>query len=188
MAAIPYPTRETLSPETAELLVRLGSLNVTRMMAHSTRVLDGYSRLGLMLLRKGKLDPLLRELAILRVGCLNNSPYEWRQHVDLARALGADEAVLEAVKAGTTSELTQDQRLVVAYAEQLCLKGAADAPLLQQIKARFSPEQIIELTIVCGYYVMTAIFLNTLDIEIEDTPPLGMTISAQLNSAAGKRS
>ncbi len=180
MANTAYPSPDSLSAETSDILVRLGSLNVTRMMAHSTSVLDGYSRFGLKLLRKGRLDPMIRELVILRVGILCQCPYEWHQHEGLARAMGASEGAIEAVRIGRLEAMSEIEQRAVAFADDICGDGAASKDTLTRARAHFSPEELVELTMVCGYYLMTAAFLKTFDIEIEDTPPLGATIAAQM--------
>ncbi|MET0988623.1 MAG: carboxymuconolactone decarboxylase family protein, partial [Steroidobacteraceae bacterium] len=86
MARVSYPSN--LSPEITDLLSRRGALNVMRMMAHAPGVMTAYSQLGVTLLRKGKLDPVLRELAILKIGLLCESEYEWHQHASIARTVG----------------------------------------------------------------------------------------------------
>ena len=47
-----------------------------------------------------------------------------------------------------------------------------------------SLEELVELSMTCGYYIMTAGFLRSFEIEIEATPPLGATIAAGLASRA----
>ena len=44
--------------------------------------------MGIQLLGKGVLSPRERELAIMRVGWLCRAPYEWTQHVDIAKRYG----------------------------------------------------------------------------------------------------
>jgi alkylhydroperoxidase family enzyme len=178
MARIPYP--EAPTPETAEFLVRLGSLNVNRMMSHAAPVLEGFAKLGLGILRKGKLDPALRELAILRVGVNCASEYEWHQHVGFARAVGAREAAIEAVRTGRYEELEELEQIVVAFADEICRDRGASAQTLARAQLHFDAERLVELTMTCGYYIMTAGFLKTFDIEAETTAPLGETVAARL--------
>lgn len=54
VARIAYPSAEDLPVEVADRLVRLGSLNVTRMLAHNVPLMEAYGRFGVMLLRKGR--------------------------------------------------------------------------------------------------------------------------------------
>jgi len=175
VARTKYP--EDLSQDMKDRLARLGSLNITRMMAHSEPVLEGYSRMGLTLLRKGKLDPRLREIAVLKIGLLCGSDYEWHQHVSLARAVGVPEATIEAIAGNRHAGLPETERFVIDFAEEIYrLKRPTDA-VFEAMRERLSTEALVELTLTCGYYIMTACFLRTFDIEIEDGPSLGETIA-----------
>ena len=73
MARIPYPDPIELTEETAEFLGRLPALNIFRMLAGTEGLLQAFTRFGNHLLYRSELDPVLRELAILRVGVLSNA-------------------------------------------------------------------------------------------------------------------
>lgn len=175
MARIPYP--DGLSKEIRDRLVKLGNLNVTRMMTHSEPVMEAYSKLGLAILRKGKLDPKLREIAVLKIGLLCESDYEWHQHVSFARAVGVPDATINAVANGGTTALSETERLVLAFAEETFSRKRVSDAVFSAIGKHLSHEELVELSIACGYYIMTAGYLRTFDIEIEDGPSLGDTIS-----------
>lgn len=177
MARIPYPDPATQSDELRDKLRRLGSLNVTRMISHSEGALSGYSRLGTHLLRRGKLDPVIREIVILRVGQLCGSAYEWHQHVSVARAVGMDERTLQAVADHDLDQLTEAQRVAVAIAEEIKRDAGASERTIARAKTLFGPEELVELVLAAGFYIMTAGLLLSFDIEIEDTPPLGASIA-----------
>jgi len=176
MARIPYPDPATQSEELRDKLRRLGSLNVTRMISHSEGALSGYSKLGAFLLRRGKLDPVVREIVILRIGQLSGSDYEWHQHESVARAIGMDEQTLKAVASGQYDRLADSQQSAVAIAEEIKRDGGASSATLERARQFFEDEELVELILCCGFYIMTAGLLLSLDIEIEDTPPLGESI------------
>lgn len=178
MARIPYPDPTLQSAELQDRLQRLGSLNVTRMMSHSEGAMQAYSRLGTFLLRKGTLDPVLREVVILRIGQLRGSEYEWHQHVSVARAVGMDEATLQAIEDQAFERLNERQRIALAVAEEIERDGGASATTFARAVAQFTPEELVELCLVAGYYIMTAGLLLSFEIEIEDTPPLGASMPA----------
>ena len=69
MARIPYPDPATLLPETQETLAKIGDppMNIFRMLAGTEGLLQAFTRFGNHLLYRSELDPVLRELAILRV-------------------------------------------------------------------------------------------------------------------------
>lgn len=178
MARIPYPDADALDPEIADRLQRMGSLNVNRMMAHAPTLMVAYSKLGAALLRKGSLEPTLRELVILRIGVLCDSEYEWYQHVSVGRAVGLPDEKINAMKSGDFSSLTEREKIAVAYAEDIKNKGRVNDATFEQAKAQFTPGELVELNLVSGFYIMTAGHLLTLEIEKEDTPPLGETMKA----------
>lgn len=178
MARLPYPDPSLQSPEIRDRLERIGSLNVTRMMSHAGDLMLAYSRMGTALLLKGDLDPILREAVILRVGQLCRSDYEWHQHVSVARAVGMNEATLEAIGEQDFARLERKQQVALRVAEEIYRENAASDATMEEAIALFTPREIVELCLVTGYYIMTAGYLRSLNIEIEDTPPLGDSMAA----------
>ena len=178
MARIPYPDPANQSAEVRDRLARIGSLNVTRMMSHAEGPMLAYSKLGTALLLRGKLDPVLREIVILRIGQLCGSDYEWHQHVSVARAVGMDEATLQAVSDQNFTALTPAQQAAVAVAEEIKRSSGASAATIERARQFFSSEQLVELCLVAGYYIMTAGFLLSFDVEIEEGAPLGESMRA----------
>ena len=170
MARIAYPDPEALSPETQERLTKLGSLNVTRMMAHNEGLMMAYSKMGVQILRRGMLDPVLREAVILRVGQLCKSDYEWYQHESVARAVGMDEAMLAAVAKQDFAGLPERFRIGIAFAEEIEAGGEVSAETFATARGFFSSGELVELAIVVGYYRMTAGYLRSFAIEKEGTP------------------
>lgn len=178
MARIPYPAEDSLDPEIADRLARMGSLNVNRMMAHAPTLMVAYSKLGAALLRKGTLEPTVRELVILRIGVLCDSDYEWYQHVSVGRAVGLPDDKINAMKSGDFSLLSERECLAVAYAEDIRRQGRVSDGIFERARAEFTPGELVELNLLAGFYIMTAGHLLTMEIEAEDTPPLGETMKA----------
>ncbi|HEX9259274.1 MAG TPA: carboxymuconolactone decarboxylase family protein, partial [Acidimicrobiales bacterium] len=96
MARIPYPDPATLLPETVEVLAKVGDppLNIFRMLAGGEGLLRAFMRFGNHLLARTRVDPVLREIAILRVGVLSGAAYEVYQHERIGRDLGMGEELL----------------------------------------------------------------------------------------------
>lgn len=176
MALIPFPAPEILADDVTASLDKYGSLNVTRMMAHQPALMQAYGRMGVELLRRGRLDPVLRELLILRVGQLCNSDYELHQHVSVARAVGMPASLLESVLAGDWSALDEPTLAALAIVEEVCRETCASADVMTAAMKYFDHGELVEILILAGYYVMTAGFLSSLEIEVEDGPPLGETM------------
>jgi hypothetical protein len=78
MALLPYLKDEDASPEVLKILkARPLVLNVQRMTANAQGVFPIRSKLSNALFTQIKLDPKLREIAILRTAKDCHSTYEW---------------------------------------------------------------------------------------------------------------
>lgn len=168
MARIPYITDETIPEEAKADFEKLAPLNIFRMMAHSGKLLGRYIRLGNYLLFKSKLDPILREIAILRVGYLSGASYETHQHERIGRDVGMSEALIEAVKQGPDAEGFDDlQRMVMHITDDLVHNVRASDATFRPLQEKLSTKELQELVLTVGYYMMTCRFLETFDIDIE---------------------
>ena len=156
MARIAFPDEASLDEDLRASLRKYGSLNVTRMMAHQPRLMQAYSRMGLEILLHGVLDPVLREMIILRVGDLCQSEYERHQHVSVARRVGMSEETLAALLANDRAGFSDRQRTALDLADQICLDHVASTETMDVAKQLFTPVELIEICMVVGYYVMTA--------------------------------
>ena len=99
MARLPYLARADLKPEDQELLNR--DINLYRVLAHSPDALRAFSGLGYFIRRKSRLEPRLREMAILQVGYLERSAYEYSHHIEIGRHFGVSDDDIRAIAAET---------------------------------------------------------------------------------------
>ncbi|MCC2102709.1 MAG: carboxymuconolactone decarboxylase family protein, partial [Hyphomicrobiales bacterium] len=80
MARIPYFDISKAEGRAKKAYEKLPKLNIFRMLGHSGELVDGFNRLGSQILYFTKIDPILREIAIIRVGVLSKAGYEVHQH------------------------------------------------------------------------------------------------------------
>jgi 4-carboxymuconolactone decarboxylase len=110
MTRIPYPDPAALSDYVNGVVAR-APLNVMRMMSHASEpVFDGFGQFSGAFYRPSALDPLLREIAILRVGHLSQSRYEVFHHEGLGRQLGLGDAQIAAIARGQPDSALTDAR------------------------------------------------------------------------------
>lgn len=179
MARIPYADPAQYDDKTAHLLDRMAPLNIFKMMANAPGLLRPFVDLGSAFLFEGKLDPVTRECAILRVGYLSNARYETAQHEKIGRDVGMSDALIEAVKIGAEAEdLSDEQRLTLAYVDDLVINVKAGDATFQPALAHFGAEALQELTLITGYYMMVCRFLETFEVDIEDGGAAGLNMQA----------
>ena len=66
MARLEYPKAEELSEKTRDLLSLTVDINIFRMMGHCETLIAPFLALGANILMASRIDPVLRELAIVR--------------------------------------------------------------------------------------------------------------------------
>src|SRR4051812_23885962 len=168
MNRMPYP--KEITPESKALLDARPPRNVFKMLANAPALMPGLMELTGAILYRAKLDPVSRELAVLRVGHLCGSHYEVEQHKKIAKACGISQ---EKIDGALQDELEleiygEKEQLVLRMAEEVVRNVKAEDGLFAQTLAAFGPEQTLELVIVIGVYVMLAQVLENAEVELEE--------------------
>lgn len=177
MARLPYVDPATAPAEVRDLLARLPvSLNVFRMMAHAETNFRPLVQLGTAILGRQQLSSRLRELAILHVATLSRARYEWVQHVPIAEATGVTRAQVEAVERGDPEAACFDatDRLVLRFVGEVVRDVRASDATFAALAAAFSPQEIVELVLAIGYYMLIARLLETTAVDLD--PPMGTKV------------
>ena len=175
MARIPYFDLDQASPAIRDMVASRPPLNIYRMVAHGGPTAEGFLALGSAILRRSALDPQLRELVILRVGALCGSHYEVFQHRRVAAQAGVPPAKIEAVlrqpqgepEAGAFSALELD---VLRFADAVVREVKAPQPLFDAVAAALPHQQVVELMMTIGFYMLVSRLLENLEVDLEDPP------------------
>jgi len=177
MARLPYVDPATAPEKVRETLERLpAKLNVFRMMAQAETCFRPLLQLGTAILARQALSPRLRELTILLVGRRSPAPYEWIQHVPIAKATGASDEQIAAVERGALDAACFDdrERAVLAAAAELLERPRLGDASFAALERLFSPREIVELILTVGYYMMVARLLESTAVDID--PPAGTAV------------
>jgi 4-carboxymuconolactone decarboxylase len=170
MALLPYLDDKDASPEVLKILkARPLVLNVQRMMANAQGVFVDRSKLSNALFSKIKLDPRLREIAILRTAKDCHSVYEWTQHVPAAQHVGVTDEQIAAIENWSTADCFSElERLVLRLTDEVNANVKGSRETVEALKRHVSPGEIIELLIIIGHWRQTASVLETLEVDLED--------------------
>lgn len=156
---------ELASPEVREALDALPSLGVFRIVAHADTAFRPWLALGGALLGSLKLDPLLRELAILRVAVMTGCDYERVQHEAIAVGVGVrgDQVVALRARRESGKEFEGKQALVVRFVGEVISNRGAD--LVAELEEALSAREVIELLLVIAYYHGLALLINATGLQ-----------------------
>ena len=168
MARIPYFDIDKAEGRAKKAYEKLPKLNIFRMLGHSGELVDGFNRLGSQLLYFTKLDPVLREIAIIRVGVLSKATYEVHQHERIGRQLGMSEAKIAAIHEGPeAAAFSEVEKEIMRFTDDVVKNVRASDATFAPLAKRFSHKEMQELTLTVGYYMMVSRFLETFGVDIE---------------------
>ena len=168
---MPLLPMEQMPPKTRQMIEGDGptnSLNINKMMAHAESCVRHYMRMGSAILSQLQLDPVLRELVVLRVGVLCDSSYQRFQHEKIARQVGVPEEKIQGVANSLDASCFSDlERLVLQYTDEVTTKVRSQDDTFQKLGEHFDHRELAELTLVIGFYNMVSRFLVNMDVMEE---------------------
>jgi 4-carboxymuconolactone decarboxylase len=188
MARLPALDPAHAEPRVRSALERLPKLAVFATVANAQGTFVNWLRFGGDCLDGRWFDPLLRELAILRVARLTpGAQYEWAQHVPILLAVGGSPAQVAALEADDVEAdvLGEDGRLVVRFTTQVVIDATPDDATFAAMSARFTAAQITQLLLVIGQYMMVGRVMATAQLELDAV--LGADVLAGIEQAEQDR-
>jgi|SRR5689334_21303152 len=169
MARVPYLQKSDLAAEHQDLLAR--NITLFQALVNSPNAARAFSGLGQFIRFKSRLEPRLRELAILQVGYLARQPYEWSHHIKIGRDFGvsdADIAGLIAETEGKPSDLEPVAKAVLKAAREMTRNLAISDATYAELKQSLDDERLVDLTITIAFYNAVVRVLHTLQIDVEE--------------------
>ena len=147
----------------------LSRLNVVRTFAVNPRLAVAWQPFAYYVLRTSTLPPRDRETLILRIGWLNQSQYEFTQHVRVGKGTGLTDADIERIKSGPGAPgLDPFSVALLSAVDQLRSKSFVDDPTWAVLKSRYDEKQLMDVVVTTGQYNLVSWYLNTLGTPIED--------------------
>ena len=162
------PDDPLVREEFGKLAAGSGILNLHRMMAHAPALMKASGDMALAFRRDTKLPRAVAELAILRAAQVLDAPYVWTRHLPLARDCGVTDEQIDALASWPdNSAFTPAQRAALGFTEQAVRQSPIDDGTAVELRRHFSAREIVELAMVVGFYVSTALFVKALAVPAE---------------------
>ena len=184
MALLPYVQDDTSSREVQVLFQHCRSLlgrvaNAIRVAAHTPRVaqsLVGFMVAALRTEVSGVLDMRIKALVILKTSTLNGCAYCVGHNTALGRSLGFQEDEIEAISQNyqLSDYFSPADQAAIHWAECLTERTYKRHPeAMAQLKLHFNDAQIVEITMVSGFFNFWNRFTDALEIDIESSDSVG---------------
>lgn len=170
MARLPYLTAADLAPQDRDLLAR--DLNLYHELVHSPNAARAFAAPALYVRHDSRLDPRLRELAILQVGYVTRSEYEYAHHIEIARGVGVSDEDIRAValeSAGATSTLGTLERAVLSAAREIVDQPKISDETFATLSKHLDEECTVDLVLAISFYCAVVRVLGVLQIDLEQS-------------------
>lgn len=143
-------------------------LQLFRTIAHHPVLLDKLRSTGTYLLNFGTIDPIERELVILRTCFRCGCEYEWGVHVAIfAEAVGLSGEQVTATASNATSAFAPEHRSLIDLVDQLHDTSSVTDELWGVLRRRYRDEQLVELITLVGQYHTVSFTANALGVRLE---------------------
>ncbi|MGA8550110.1 MAG: carboxymuconolactone decarboxylase family protein [Stellaceae bacterium] len=169
MARLPYLDKSDLLPKHQDLLAR--NINLYRLLAHSPRAARSHNTLARFIRDGSRLDPRLRQMAILQVGYVTRSAYEYSHHIRISREFGVSDDDIRAIAAETAGHptgLDPLTRAVLSAARELTLDVSLGDDTFAALRQGLDPERLTDLVITIGHYNGLVRLIAAMRIDVED--------------------
>jgi 4-carboxymuconolactone decarboxylase len=175
---IPFRDLDTLAPDDRDYAergrVRGEILNLFKVLMNHPELARHWGGFANHILHKQTLPPREREMAILRIGWLNQARYEWEQHVRIAKAAGLSAEEIDRVAQGPGAGWDPVDAALLQAADDLFTHSVVAPERWAVLSAHFSMEQVMDLVFTIGQYNLVSWALNSfgvpLDADLEAAP------------------
>lgn len=146
-------------------------LNIFRVMMNHPKLTRRWTVFAGHVLHKQTLPLRERELLILRIGWLNQSEYEWAQHVEIAKRGGITGAEIERIKQGPGAGWSAHEAALLQAADDLFENSVVSDETWAALAAKFSTEEMMDVVFTIGQYNLVSWALNSFGVPLDEFLP-----------------
>jgi AhpD family alkylhydroperoxidase len=166
MTGLPYPELDAEQQAQYELF----PINLTRMMLHTRGLTVPYWEYALKF-RGAAISAQVRERVIVRVGAVTGCEYQLVQHEPEALRTGTNRETLTQLIDPQHREFDDPVlTALVGYVDSLVRSVGAEQQYLDELRKHFPDNEVAEITLLAGTYLLCAAFLKSLQVPPDDGP------------------
>lgn len=144
-------------------------LNLFRVLVKYPEMMKRVNALGGMFMAHGSLPPREREIVILRVAWNSGCDYEFAQHAPIGRRVGlSDEEIGALGRPPGEASWTESDAAVIRFTDEIMNNLEASDETWSCLARSHDEDQLIELSLLVGYYQMLSSFLKTTRVPLEE--------------------
>jgi 4-carboxymuconolactone decarboxylase len=138
--------------------------NIVRVAYNNPDMFRGFGSLSGRVHSASHLPDRTRELAVLSVTGRLHATYEWQPHVRIALKQGITPADIDALWDGHVEHFEGRDQMTVVFARAVD-EAAVDNGIWERARQYFSELELLDLTMLAGFYGLAARLALTFDIE-----------------------
>jgi 4-carboxymuconolactone decarboxylase len=173
---IPFRDFSTLSVEDREMGERAKVngkvINIFRVLLQHPKLTRAWSNFaGYILSDRQTLAVREREILILRIGWLNQAPYEWEQHVRIAKEAGISDDEIHRIGKGPKAGWNKQDAALIQAVDDLFENSVVSDESWKTLSERYNTEQMMDVVFTVGQYNLVSWALNSLGVPLDDYLP-----------------
>jgi alkylhydroperoxidase family enzyme len=145
------------------------ALNIRRALGNSPGGQKN-TALAMYIRNESRLDPRLREMAILQVGYSTRCVYEYAHHIEISRGFGVSDDDIRAIAedtAGRPTKLDALAKAVLRAARECTQSLGISDETYAVLKQHLDAERFVDLVLAIAFYNATVRILESLKVDLE---------------------
>ncbi|MBV1880870.1 MAG: carboxymuconolactone decarboxylase family protein [Pseudomonadales bacterium] len=165
------PEDVTEKSQLPEMMAKV--FNVTATLANHPTLAKSWNQFAMHIMGTNSLEARIREIAIIRIGYLNQSDYELSQHAWIGEMSGlTQEEIIRITEGPGASGWSNLEALTILAADELKESGIISTKTWDSlIENGLSQQQMMDLVFTIGQYNMVSWALNSLGVQLDEGLP-----------------
>lgn len=147
-------------------------INIFRVLLQHPKLVRAWGRFANYILSDQQtLAPREREIAILRIGWLNQAPYEFEQHVRIAKECGLTDDEIDRIGKGPGAGWNKIDAALIQAADDLFHNSVVSDATWATLAERYNTQELMDVVFTIGQYNMVSWALNSFGVPLDDYLP-----------------